>query len=256
MKQLARTVVVATCAVLVGSLAAVAGSYTVHLSNGERLETRYPPQFGATEVQFLTKAGNWMTLPQERVTLVTNDTEAGRQARMIDSKTILIGWAPNDAPPPPAPPSTVGAARPASPRAPDTVALILGYLALRGPRPVQNFSVPQFVNTEDVGGGIPFSNIFYFNQAEPEPLEDLLGLSPKALLAIQGIPVDEQRIQAEHQQMVQGVPVPDSLDASGFETVQGLPPGGFQIVQGIPGRWLDQASAAAAAPTSGGPPSN
>jgi hypothetical protein len=214
MKQLARTTVIGVCTILIGSFAAIAGSYTVHLSDGRTVPTRYPPQFGQTHVRFLTKAGHWMNLPQEHVALVTNDTEAGRQTRMLDSKTILIGRAPNDAPAPPSP--SGGRAEPlASPQAVEPVAVVLGYLALRGPRPVLDYSYSQFVDTEDLSGGIPIAGIFTFNVLEPEPLEEIFG-----------VPAHELTTTTE-QEIRQGLP------PGGFEKIQGLPPGGLQLVQGI-----------------------
>lgn len=212
MKQFSRSVVLCAVAMLCGSLAVVAGSYTVHVEDGATFETRYPPRFGEQDVQFLTRTGHWVTLAKEAVMQVTNGSSDGNHVRMIDSKTILIGWAPNDKPHSSptsysAPSETPGNSPPVDP-----VILLLGYVAARDSRPRQDFSVPQFVDTEDMVGGIPASGIYYFKVAEQEPLENLLGLPPGSLRAIQGLPPDP------------------GLQ----ETLQGLPPGGFRALQGLP----------------------
>jgi hypothetical protein len=155
MKRTAQAVVIGVSAFLIVSLAALAGSYTVHLCDGRALETRYPPRYSDNDVQFLTKAGEWITVPHEGVTLISNNTEVGRQVRRIDSKTVLIGWAPNDAP-----------VQAPEAKAQDAATVLLSYLKATDSVPVQDFSVRQFVATEEIAGGLPHG-IYLYGQSEP-----------------------------------------------------------------------------------------
>lgn len=246
MRQISLSVVLCAIVVVTVPLAALAGSYTVRHEDGRIFETRFPPRFSDHDVQFLTRTGDWVTLSKQAVVEVTNGSTYGNHVTMLDSKTVLIGWAPNDAPAPRSPRSA-GAQASSSSQTVDPVALVLGYIALRGPRPVPTFTVDQFVDTEDVAGAIPIEGTFLFKEPEPETLEALFGLSQRELLMIQGVSGGEQLRQEVRQHLIQGVPFP-----SGFETIQGLPPGGFQSVQGIGIGTRGQASPAAASPVSGG----
>lgn len=221
MKLLARTILAGACAALLGSLAAFAGAYTVHLSTGEKLETRYPPRFDDRGVQLLSKAGEWRTLSHDQVLQVIDESDVDYRSRMLDSKTILIGWTANDA----ASPSSRALSRPreaaAGTAALDPIAVLLSYAATsHKPAQAYDFSVPQFVDAEETSGGIPMLGIFRFDAPEEETLIEIFGVPRRQLT--QGLgPFGFQRIQG-------------LLPPNGFERGQGLPPGGFQSIQGIP----------------------
>ncbi|NIN64657.1 MAG: hypothetical protein GTO63_08130, partial [Anaerolineae bacterium] len=86
-------------------------------------------------MQLLTEVGNWISLPRDLVTSVADSTSASGYGRVIDTKTVFIGWAPNDAP------SGLLEEEPV-----DSLSILLSYL--ESPDwSRQDFSVPQFVNT-------------------------------------------------------------------------------------------------------------
>ena len=90
-------------AALVGALAVAplpAAVYTVALTNGTSIDTRYEPEDAAwdrTKICFVDEFGNVVALPKSEVVGVTSDFEAKGFGSMIDDTTMELGWAPNDA---------------------------------------------------------------------------------------------------------------------------------------------------------------
>jgi hypothetical protein len=77
--------------------------YTVTLTNGNTFESRYRPREAAWNpngILLLTDVGNWIVLDVRDIASVTSKTEAEGRGTVLDQHTILLGWAPNDAPDP------------------------------------------------------------------------------------------------------------------------------------------------------------
>jgi hypothetical protein len=80
-----------------------AAVYTIHLKNGTTFETRYEPTeapWDAGRIVFTNEWGNLMTLSRADIDRVETDVEASGFGHQLDSTTIALGWAPNDAPAP------------------------------------------------------------------------------------------------------------------------------------------------------------
>ena len=85
--------------------------YTIHLKNGTTFETRYEPEdapWDAGKLVFTNEWGNLMSLAKSEVERIETDIEVSGYGHALDSTTIALGWAPNDAP---APGSEAAAAR-------------------------------------------------------------------------------------------------------------------------------------------------
>jgi hypothetical protein len=92
----------ASVAVL-GALAALpAGAEinTITLQNGTTFLTRYQPQaasWDAAKIVFLDEFGNQISLPKGDVVTIQTDLENRGFGHMLNSTTMALGWAPNDA---------------------------------------------------------------------------------------------------------------------------------------------------------------
>lgn len=141
-----------TCLVLalIVSLPAGAEVFTIRMNNDTEFVTRYQPRQDPRDenkVVMLTEFGNWIALSKEAILDITSETETRGFGTVLDTRTIVIGWAPNDKPQPGA-------------EATDPTTQLLNYLKARDSIPEQDFSVQQFVNTDDAGlGGIPAAGI-------------------------------------------------------------------------------------------------
>lgn len=100
----ARTRVVALFALLLaGAFAALpleATVYTVTLKNGTTFETRYQPEYAswdASKVVLMTEYGNRVALVGADIDSITIDSENRGYGHQLNSSTIALGWAPNDA---------------------------------------------------------------------------------------------------------------------------------------------------------------
>lgn len=153
LREKLRSPTVLVALALVVALPAAAEIYTVSLTNGAVIESRYPPRQHPRDegkLSMLTEVGNWISLPKEMVADVTSETESKGFGLVIDTQTILIGWAPNDAPTGPVEAEM------------DPTTRLLNYLRARDSAPQQDFSVQQFVNAEDAGlGGLPAAGAAY-----------------------------------------------------------------------------------------------
>lgn len=127
---------------------AMSAVYRIHLKNGNSFESRYKPQIAGwdeTKIMVTTDVGNKITLNRDDVVDITTDTESLGYGTVIDTTTILLGWAPNDNPQP-------------GDETVDPGVEMLRALQQRGGRP--NYSVKQFVEPSQAGavnseGGLP-----------------------------------------------------------------------------------------------------
>ncbi len=158
----------ASCAVFLGLLAAAsplpanASTFTVHLTNGTSISTLRQPRQAAWDrevVLVITDAGNWIGVPKASVKEISSSVEARGIGRVIDSKTIGIGWMPNDEPGEgegEAEEPGQGAPQTAADRAADRFGEFLDSLQDRSTGSQPNVTTEQFVNPEDTTG-IPIS---------------------------------------------------------------------------------------------------
>lgn len=113
MRRASLSFAVLAFAMLVFSLAANAAIYTVTLSNGGTVETRYQPQrasWDAGKIVLMTEFGNQISLAAADVVSVAVDTETRGFGHQLDNTTIAMGWAPNDATDPASPEGQAAAA--------------------------------------------------------------------------------------------------------------------------------------------------
>lgn len=139
---------------LVLAAPAAAEVFHVQLKNGSVIDTLKQPEqssWDANVVLLLTEYGNWIGLDQRDISTVTSETAASGFGIPINTTTIAIGWAPNDA---------------ADPNAPDkggaSATAQAGAAALEGMYKQQeaqaHYTVQQGVSTEQTQG-IPSSLI-------------------------------------------------------------------------------------------------
>lgn len=144
MQTIRRTVIAFTVLAALALTPAVANTFTVHLTNGASFETRYQPKVvpgDGSKVVVVTDVGNRIYLHRDDIREVTHSSDVQGFGTMINTTTISLGWAPNDKP---------------LPGEPDPRAQMLDYLRDQQ-RARPNYSVEQFVSSEDagVGGGLP-----------------------------------------------------------------------------------------------------
>lgn len=139
-----RAVIALTLLATVAVAPAAAESFTVYLTNGSSFETRYQPKISAGDpdkIVIITAVGNRIYLHKDDVQDISHQTEVRGFGTMINTTTVFMGWAPNDAPPP----SEVSSRD-----------QMLQYLRDQQ-RARPDYSVEQFVSAEDAGvsGGLP-----------------------------------------------------------------------------------------------------
>jgi hypothetical protein len=148
-----RTVLLVALAVVVLAAPATAEVYTISLNNGTEFQSRHRPEeasFDSNIVLVLTDVGNRIALSKADIKAVEAHTERDGFGKRIDTHTVSLGWAPNDAPQ-------------VDPEAAmDPMTRLLGFLeAERANQP--NYSVQQFVEPGMVGGpsqgGLPVSGL-------------------------------------------------------------------------------------------------
>ncbi len=138
---------------LIGALAlavalpASADYHTIKLKNGNEFDSLYRPRLaaeGGDKVLVATETGNWISLPVDAIESVTSHVEARGFGKVINTTTILIGTAPNDAE---VPGEEAEALDPAT--------RLLNYLeSQQRPQQATPFTVEQFAEP-NTGGGIP-----------------------------------------------------------------------------------------------------
>ena len=135
---------------VVVALPAGAETFTVKMKNDTEFVTRYQPRQDPrdeSKVVMLTEYGNWIALSKDAIVDIVSETEARGFGTVLDTRTILIGWAPNDKPEP-------------GSEAVDPTTQLLNYMRSRDAAQQQDFTVQQFVNPDEAGlGGIPAAGV-------------------------------------------------------------------------------------------------
>jgi hypothetical protein len=155
-----RILALAFALTLLAALPVWAETFTITLTNGKTLQTRYQPKQDQTNegnIQMLTEFGNWISLPKEIVVDISAETESRGWGTVLNTTTIALGWAPNDAP-------SDGEG------GPPTAAEALMQFLQGSQEPPQDFSVQQFVDIEDLGssGGLPAAGVFTGGTSFPQ----------------------------------------------------------------------------------------
>lgn len=123
---------------------AAAELFYVTLNNGSVLESRYQPQQSSWDpdmVLLMTDVGNWVGVSRDEIESVRSESENRGYGLAIDTTTILLGWAPNDALDPNAEPT--GRPDAGSAAANRTAAALESMSRQRAAE--QSYSIPQFV---------------------------------------------------------------------------------------------------------------
>jgi hypothetical protein len=132
------------------SLPASAEVFTVKMTNQTSFITRYQPQQDPRDegkISLLTEFGNWVSIHKAQIDEITSETESRGFGTVLDTHTIVIGWAPNDKPEEAAPSN-------------DPTSKLLDYMRSRDSASEQDFSVQQFVSSDDAGvGGLPARDV-------------------------------------------------------------------------------------------------
>ncbi len=132
---------------LLAVLPAAAEYHTIKLKNGNEFDSLYRPQLaaeGGDKVLVATETGNWIALPIAAIESVVSHIEARGFGKVINTTTILIGTAPNDAEVPGE-----------ETEAQDPATRLLNYLeSQQSPQQAPPFNVQQFAEP-NTGGGIP-----------------------------------------------------------------------------------------------------
>jgi hypothetical protein len=95
-----RRFAVALLAAVIAAGPALAESFTLLLKNGNSFQTRYQPEDASWDPEkliFLDEVGNLIALPKSDVDRITTETENRGFGHVLNSTTVAIGWAPNDA---------------------------------------------------------------------------------------------------------------------------------------------------------------
>ena len=144
-----------TVAVLAVSVPASAAIYTVYLTSGRSIETRYQPMQSPSDegkMMLLTAFGNWISMPKSAVTKIEIDLESRGFGSVLDTLTVHLGMSLNDA------------AEAGEGGTQDPTAAYMQYLQQRDAA-AANYTVQQFVEPNEAGG-IPLS----FTQTTTPPL--------------------------------------------------------------------------------------
>jgi len=120
--------------------------YHVELTGGNVFDTRYKPEeasWDPTIVLLLTDTGNWIAVPKAEIAGITTETENKGFGKVIDTTTVLLGWAANDAPLP-------------EDEAQFSAVERLQQMFTQQQQQRQDFTVEQFVEPGQAGrGGLP-----------------------------------------------------------------------------------------------------
>lgn len=140
MKTVRRPTIILAVLMLFAMTPVMAEVFRVQLKNGNSFVSRYQPkvaEWDENKVVFLTDVGNRITLQMDDIADIEADSEVRGFGTVIDTTTIVLGWAPNDLP---------------TEENASAEAQFEQYLnSLMGDR--RENTVQQFVNTEDAGGG-------------------------------------------------------------------------------------------------------
>jgi hypothetical protein len=130
---------------------AAASKFTVYLTNGTEVSTLYLPKEASWDrdmLIFLTSTGNWMAVEKSDVVKIISTLQAQGFGKVLDDKTIEIGFTLNDAP-------TDEELRAAEEGRTDLDRYLDVLQQFNQPQQ-QDYSVQQFVSPDAAGqGGIP-----------------------------------------------------------------------------------------------------
>ena len=101
MKKIKLPIAILAIVTLLALTPAMAEVFRVQLKNGNQFTTRYQPkvaEWDENKIVFLTDVGNRITLHVDDIADVSADSEVKGFGTVIDTTTIVLGWAPNDAP--------------------------------------------------------------------------------------------------------------------------------------------------------------
>lgn len=130
-------------------MGASAEVFTVTLTNGNVIETKYQPQaaeFDKDMVLLMSDVGNWIGVRRDEIESVVSDAELSGFGEVIGKNTVMLGWSANDA----ADPSAQGADGKQDP------GLSLAAQALQNlyqqRQEQQSYSIQQFVQPNQTQG--------------------------------------------------------------------------------------------------------
>lgn len=135
---------------------AAAEIYHVQLANGEEFDSRYPPEEASWDSDLLlfhTETGNWVGIRRDEVVAVAIETELRGAGRRINATTIYVGRTAN-----------IGTAPGAEGEEDPALGLLRSIYEQNQAQ--QNYSIEQFVEPGETGGGIPVG----FTQQVTPPL--------------------------------------------------------------------------------------
>lgn len=136
--------------------AAFGDIYHVILLNGESYDSRYPPEeasWDADTILVHTETGQWVGVERGRIARVESETEVRGYGQRIDATTIYMGRTANAAPAP----------GQEAEQDPQLALLQAIYDQQQGQ---QDYTMEQFVEPGEMGGGIPVG----FTQQVTPPL--------------------------------------------------------------------------------------
>lgn len=152
-----KLLLVLSLAAVLAAPAALGDIYHVILQNGERYESRHPPEEAAWDAGTIivyTETGNWVGVSRDRIVRVESETEIRGHGQRIDATTVYMGRTANAAPAP----GTEGEGT-------DPQLALLESLYDRQLQQ-ESYSIQQFVEPGATGGGIPVG----FTQQVTPPL--------------------------------------------------------------------------------------
>jgi hypothetical protein len=94
-------VAAAAAALCLPATPAAAEIFHVELADGHVFDTRYQPEEASWDsnlVLLLTDTGNWIAVPKADVAGITTETETKGFGQVVNTTTVVLGWAANDAP--------------------------------------------------------------------------------------------------------------------------------------------------------------
>lgn len=125
---------------------AVADVYHVRLANGQTIDSGYPPEEASWDTGTIlvnTETGNWVGVLRSSILRIESEVEIRGQGKRLDATTIYMGRTANAAPVP----GEEGQQQDQS--------LALLQAIYNQQQQQQNYSIEQFVEPGEIGGGIP-----------------------------------------------------------------------------------------------------
>ena len=160
-------IVALTLAASLTALPVTAAVFTVTLTTGAEIDTRYRPLQSPSDeskIQLITEHGNWITLPKSLVSSIESDFEARGFGTVLDTNTVVLGFSINDLP-----------AEGAEGQGGSAADRLIEFL--QGPQQ-DPFSVNQFAEPAEAGsvptGGVPVG----FTRSTTPPLGSPTGSEP------------------------------------------------------------------------------